>query len=164
MVIRGRITLESQNFGLLIWISQSRRIKSQSVWLYSKSAGLRKRRVTEVETDTQMVSRIWLWEPNYLPPTLTSSMPIRPVHNSKIWCDICKLRWGKVGGTWHTLAMTPARWEVISETHERKGRVKHYCQPCANDAQTRHDGTIWTFKEQLEYAIGQEKIDGMESK
>ncbi len=41
-------------------------------------------------------------------------MPIRANHDSKIWCDICKIRFGKVGAEWHTRAMTPARWIVIS--------------------------------------------------
>ena len=90
-------------------------------------------------------------------------MPIRPNHDRKIWCDVCKLRYGKTGNQWNDLAMTPARWIVISETHERQGRTKAYCQPCANYAQTRHDGSTWTFREQLDYALGKEVLNGMES-
>lgn len=90
-------------------------------------------------------------------------MPIRANHDRKIWCDICKTRYGKVGEKWHDLAMTPARWLVISETMERAGMTKAYCQPCANFSQTRHDGTTWTFREQLDYAVAKETLDGMES-
>jgi hypothetical protein len=89
-------------------------------------------------------------------------MPIRANHDSKVWCDICKVRYGKVGQEWHTMAMTPARWIVISETKERRGRMKAYCQPCANEAQLDGQGKVWTFREQLDYALGKEELDGIQ--
>ena len=89
-------------------------------------------------------------------------MPIRRNDDRKIWCDICKVRYGKVGQEWHTLAMTPARWIVISETKERRGRTKAYCQPCANECQVDGQGNVWTFREQLDYALGKEELDGLE--
>jgi hypothetical protein len=45
----------------------------------------------------------------------------------------------------------------------RRGQVRFYCQPCANEAQNWPDGTFWSLKEQLTYAIdqfaGREKLD-----
>lgn len=70
------------------------------------------------------------------------------------WCDYCKMRWGvnDVRG------QEQAVWSIRSE---RNGRVidRHYCFSCAREAQTRHDGTVWTFKEQLEYAEGKITLD-----
>ena len=91
-------------------------------------------------------------------------MPIKANHDRNVWCDICKVRWGKVGQEWHTRAMTPARWIVISETQERKGRTKHYCQTCANEAKMDAQGNTWTFREQLDYALQGEQLHGMELK
>jgi hypothetical protein len=86
-------------------------------------------------------------------------MAIKPNHDRSVWCDICKGRWGVK----HVLGQTPARWIVISETQARKGMKKHYCQPCANEAQMDGDGNPWTFREQLDYALKREQIDGMGS-
>lgn len=80
------------------------------------------------------------------------------------YCDYCKGRYGQLkDGTWHIKAQTPAVWKVISETPSRRGIVRFYCQPCANDAQNWADGSFWSLKEQLDYAISnfatQEKLN-----
>jgi len=66
-------------------------------------------------------------------------------------------------GTWHHRAQVPAVWKVISETPTRKGITRFYCQECANETQKWPDGTFWTLKEQLDYAIAnfatQEKLN-----
>lgn len=158
MGIHGRITLESQSYGLLIWIYQSRRIRSQYAWLWSRSAGLRKRRVTVDETVIRMESLIWPLRHSCPPPTRLSSMPIRKLQTKSIWCDVCRLAYPKG----HLRQQTPAVWQVVSETQKHKGRTRHYCQECANFAQVWHDGSVWTFRQQLDYALGKEQLDGME--
>ena len=65
------------------------------------------------------------------------------------WCDYCKVRWG----TNTPRGQTQAVWTITSKRGARL-IVRNYCHPCAMEAQTWHDGTIWTFKEQLEYAKG----------
>ena len=84
--------------------------------------------------------------------------------NNRQWCDYCKGRYGQLkDGTWHLKAMVPAVWKVQSETPMRKSQVRFYCQECAKDAQNWSDGTFWTLKEQLDYAIdefaGREKLN-----
>jgi hypothetical protein len=86
-------------------------------------------------------------------------MTITANKDNSIWCGVCKLRWG----TKHPLGQTAARWIVISETMERKGVTRHYCQPCANEVQTLADGSTWTFREQLDYALRAEQLNGMGS-
>ena len=70
------------------------------------------------------------------------------------WCDYCGYRWGKQ----HWRGQTQAVWQITSKRGE-KIIVRHYCHPCAMEAQTWHDGTTWTFKEQLEYAKGNQTLD-----
>jgi len=91
-------------------------------------------------------------------------MSIKANHDPKIWCDICKIRWGKNKDGWHEKAMRPARWIVVSETMERKGVTRTYCQPCANEVQTLADGSHWSFRDQLNYALEKEYLHGMESR
>lgn len=84
--------------------------------------------------------------------------------NPRQWCDTCKSRWGQLkDGSWHPLAQSPAVWKVQSETPIRKAQVRFYCQPCANEVQNWPDGTFWSLKEQLDYAIeqfaGSEKLN-----
>jgi hypothetical protein len=84
--------------------------------------------------------------------------------NQRQWCDYCKSRYGQLkDGTWHLKAQVPAVWKVQSETPLRRAQVRFYCQPCANEAQNWPDGTFWSLKEQLEYAIdefaGREKLN-----
>lgn len=84
--------------------------------------------------------------------------------NQSQWCDYCKTRYGQLkDGTWHHRAQVPAVWKVVSETPTRRGITRFYCQECANEAQKWPDGTFWTLKEQLDYAIAnfatQEKLN-----
>jgi hypothetical protein len=58
--------------------------------------------------------------------------------------------------------MNTARWIVKSETRARLDFERAYCLDCAKEAQTMPDGTIWTFREQLNYALGKQEIDGLE--
>ncbi len=76
----------------------------------------------------------------------------------RIWCDICKAQWG----TTSLRGQTPAVWITVSEK-VNKGMRRAYCQTCANDIQTFVDGSVWTFKQMQEYALGKEKLHGMES-
>jgi hypothetical protein len=66
-------------------------------------------------------------------------------------------------GSWHPLAQSAAVWKVQSETPIRRAQVRFYCQPCANEVQNWPDGTFWSLKEQLDYAIeqfaGSEKLN-----
>jgi len=70
------------------------------------------------------------------------------------WCDYCGYRWGKQ----NPRGQTQAVWQITSK---RFGKlvVRHYCHSCAMEAQTWHDGTLWTFKEQIDYAKGVQKLD-----
>lgn len=84
--------------------------------------------------------------------------------NPRQWCDYCKTRFGQLkDGSWHLKAQVPAVWKVTSETPSRRGMVRFYCQECANEAQKWADGTFWSLKEQLDYAIAnfatQEKLN-----
>jgi hypothetical protein len=70
------------------------------------------------------------------------------------WCDYCRMRWGvnDIRG------QEQAVWSIRSERH---GKVlnRHYCFSCAKECQTWHDGSMWTFKEQLDYAEGKYYLD-----
>ena len=59
-------------------------------------------------------------------------------------------------------AQTPAVWTT---TCKRNGKeiVRSYCQTCANEVQTRHDGSIWTLAEQVDYGQGKQVLDGIQS-
>ena len=69
------------------------------------------------------------------------------------WCDYCKNR----HGTSSLLGQMQAVWQITSKRYG-KLIVRHYCQSCANEVQAWPDGTIWTLKEQIDYAKG-EKLD-----
>jgi ribosomal protein L37AE/L43A len=64
------------------------------------------------------------------------------------------MRWG----VHNEKGQQQAVWTITSFI---RGKVidRHYCFTCAKEAQTRHDGTIWSFKEQLEYREGKQKLD-----
>jgi hypothetical protein len=47
-----------------------------------------------------------------------------------------------------------AVWQITSKRYG-KLVVRHYCQSCANEVQAWPDGTIWTLKEQIDYAKGE---------
>lgn len=85
-------------------------------------------------------------------------MAIRKLQTRSIWCSICKEAYRET----NPLHQTPAVYAVVSESHERQGRTRYYCQVHANEQQTWADGTIWTFREQLDYAKGKDKLNGME--
>lgn len=158
MVTHTSITGVSLTCGVRIWKCQSRQIRSLSVWLWSRSHGWQKHRVIEDEMD---MSIWWLTQAsqrNLQLPTPPSSMPIRKLQTKSIWCDVCRLAYPKG----HLRQQTPAVWQVVSETQKHKGRTRHYCQECANFAQVWHDGSVWTFRQQLDYALGKEQLDGME--
>lgn len=84
-------------------------------------------------------------------------MPIRKLQTKQVWCSICKEQYRDN----NPLHRTPAIWAVVSETANKAGRTRYYCQPHANEAQTWVDGTIWTFRQQLDYAKGKEPLNGM---
>ena len=71
-----------------------------------------------------------------------------------VWCDYHKTRFGAS----NPRGQEQAVWTITSFVN---GRVieRHYCYACAKEAQTRHDGTIWTFKEQIEYKEGKQELD-----
>jgi hypothetical protein len=74
--------------------------------------------------------------------------------NRSQYCDYCKGRWGKMkDGSWHINAQRPAEWIIISESPTRRGKRRFYCQPCANEVQNWANGTFWSLKEQLDFAI-----------
>ena len=157
----GILTLtifESRSYGRHIWIFRLRQIRRRYVWHSSKSHDLQRLRVIEEKMDTLMVWPISHLLPNSRQPIPPSLMPIRKLQGKSVWCDVCKLAYPQG----HVRQQTPAVWQVISETQKHKGRTRNYCQPCANNAQMWHDGSIWTFRQQLDYALGKEAIDGME--
>ena len=54
--------------------------------------------------------------------------------------------------------MTPAVWRVESESATRKGMLRFYCQPCADDAQnweTKDGPVFYSLKDQLLDAVAQ---------
>ena len=75
-------------------------------------------------------------------------------NNKNQWCDYCKIRWGQLkDGTWHLRAQVPAIWKVVSESPQRKGITRFYCQKCADESCNWPDGTYYSLKQQLEDAI-----------
>jgi len=70
------------------------------------------------------------------------------------WCDYCKMKWG----TSDVRGQTQAVWTITSFVHN-KVIDRHYCFTCAKEAQTWHDGTTWSFKEQLDYKEGKQELD-----
>ena len=75
-------------------------------------------------------------------------------NNKNQWCDTCKLRWGQLkDGSWHLRAQVPAIWKVVSESPQRKGITRFYCQACADESCNWPDGTYYSLKQQLEDAL-----------
>ncbi len=70
------------------------------------------------------------------------------------YCDYCKMHWGVNDPRGQEQAV----WTIRSE---RYGKVinRHYCYMCAKYVQTWWDGTLWSFKEQLEYTEGSMRLD-----
>jgi hypothetical protein len=71
-----------------------------------------------------------------------------------VWCCYCKQRWGVSD----VRGQTQAVWTITSF---RRNKVidRHYCFTCAKEAQTWHDGSTWSFKEQLDYTEGKQELD-----
>jgi hypothetical protein len=141
--------------GLRIWKFQLRQTKRLSVWLWSKSHGWQRLRAIEVVTVMSMLLLTYRYRPNWQRQIRVSSMPIRKLQTKQVWCSICKEQYRDN----NPLHRTPAIWAVVSETADKAGRTRYYCQPHANEAQTWVDGTIWTFRQQLDYAKGKEVLD-----
>lgn len=83
-----------------------------------------------------------------------------------IWCDYCKLQWGKVKNEWHPKAQTQAIWTVYG-VHKSKGQKRHYCQSCLLVV-TQFEGTyalpayFWSLKDQVEaVAPIQTELEGL---
>jgi len=70
------------------------------------------------------------------------------------WCDYCGLKWGKD----HVNGQRQAVWQTITKRGSNVIR-RSYCYSCAMEVQTRHDGTIWPLKDQIEYAKQKERLD-----
>ena len=71
-----------------------------------------------------------------------------------VWCDYCKVRFGTANPKGQMQA-------ALTTKCVRHGKeiVRSYCQTCANEIQTRHDGTVLTLNEQIDYAKGKEMLD-----
>ena len=150
MVITTLQCCELQNCGETISNAKSIQWTLQSVWHWSNSLASWK-----LETSTiifWMPSPILQWPGNLQSKIGMIWMLTRSPKGQ--WCDYCGYRWGKQD--WR--GQTQAVWQITSK---RGGKtiVRHYCHPCAMEAQTWHDGTTWTFKEQLEYAKGNLPLD-----
>ena len=64
------------------------------------------------------------------------------------------MRWGQLkDGSWHLKAQVPAFWKVVSESPQRRGVTRFYCNPCADEVQNWPDGTVYLLKEQLMDAL-----------
>lgn len=72
-----------------------------------------------------------------------------------VWCDYCKGRF-PAKSLLHDKA---ASWTVISESPDRKGMERHYCQSCAIEVSKWTGNTTWELTEQLAYAIGIQELE-----
>ncbi len=130
--------------------------QNSAEWWKVQSARIR----ISISLDTPLS---WL-SPDFRHQKLGMTLSLTRNSNNHQWCDYCKSRWGQLkDGSWHLKAQVPAVWKVQSETPTRRTQVRFYCQPCAAEAQNWPDGTFWSLKEQLTYAIdqfaGREKLD-----
>jgi len=157
MVITTSRCSVQQNSGRHIWEPKLNRQTWQSVWHYSKSQGL-----WEL---TQFTILGWISAPT---PQSQENLQSKTGRSSELgtvwmlsrspkgtWCDYCKLRWG----TDSPKGRTQAVWTVTSKRAGGKLVLRHYCHSCAMEVQTWHDGTIWTLKDQIDYAKGMNQLD-----
>lgn len=72
-----------------------------------------------------------------------------------VWCDYCNYRWHK-NSINHNKA---ASWTVISESPEFKGRMRSYCQSCAESVSWQIDGKDFGLEEQFKYAQSQRELN-----
>lgn len=149
--------------GVLCMEFQKRHIKWRLTTFWANSPESPRRR--DLETAT-VISTLFATSPSVTalqPLRQTNNMTIAANHNRNRWCDICKMRWGTIrSGEWHPYAQKPARWIVKSETKGRLDFERAYCQDCSNELQSWPDGTTWSFRDQLNYALGREQLDGLE--
>mgnify|MGYP001236509321 CR=1 FL=1 len=64
------------------------------------------------------------------------------------WCDYCKVRFPK-GNPLHE---KPASWTVVSESADRLGRERHYCQSCS-EVVTKWGNETWELQDQIDYGV-----------
>ena len=155
--LQHSITYGLQNSGVHTWNGTSSRIRSRSAWLWSRSPGQSTLRITgivmsmELHTLPSQGKSVRL-----IGMTLTVTRNMDPNR----WCDYCKARWGKNrDGSWADRAQKPAMWLCTSETGERKGRTRYYCNDCAIEVSTQRDGSFWSLDEQMDYSLGKQVLD-----
>jgi hypothetical protein len=70
------------------------------------------------------------------------------------WCCYCKARYGVN----NVKGQAQAVWSITSFVH---GKVidRHYCFTCAKEVQLWADGSVWTFKEQLDFREGKQELN-----
>ena len=149
-VTQPSISEELRISGQLTSVGKSTRWTSVYVWHWLKfqeSWKLRTVTVSSTWCHTQLLQGKVLSETGTISVMITRTM-------RGVWCDYCRMRWGSNDARGQEQAV----WSIRSVRH---GRVinRHYCFTCAKEAQTRHDGTLWTFQEQLEYAKGIQRLD-----
>lgn len=72
-----------------------------------------------------------------------------------VWCDYCKTRYPAK----HPLHSKPASWTIISESQDRKGMVRHYCQSCAESVSMWPVLGVWELQQQINYACESERLN-----
>ena len=159
--------------GLSVWISDTH-LTWHCVWRYSNSHGS-PMEIDRISIRMSMALHTLRWLPRYKWESLEigKKMTLTRNTNRHQYCDYCKLRWGQMkDGTWHLKAQTPAVWRCESVMPGRKGRVRFYCQSCADEVQNwdvkvndpdHFETRFWSLKEQLEYAKGQGRLDDVRS-
>ena len=69
------------------------------------------------------------------------------------WCDYCRTRFSR-----ELLSQKPASWTVVSESRDRQGSERHYCQSCA-EIVSEWSGGIWELQDQINYASKGDRLD-----
>ena len=139
------ITYELHNCGVLISIVQSSLMKSQSVWLSSKSHVSLSKQRTVIHTQTLSVT----WQSRGISalPTSTTTLMLSKAKPG-VRCDYCHSRWG----IHNEKGTTQAAWTVHSELPKSHGRKRSYCNDCAIDVSKWADGSYFSLDQQIEYA------------
>lgn len=66
-----------------------------------------------------------------------------------VWCDYCKLEWGKLkSGQWHPKAQAQAVVTIESSN----GLERSYCRKCMDEVSNWPDGTTFSVVDQVNYA------------
>lgn len=129
--------LQLPNSGVLTWQLQN--------WREST----RHQHTTTIFTMQSVISHNTLLSSN-----LTTTLMVRRAKPG-IWCDYCKGRFSNKS----LLHEKAASWTVISESPDRKGMQRHYCQSCAIEVSKWTGNTTWELEEQLAYAIGIQELE-----